>query len=519
MLLVAAGVLFLVWARSERKGFHLPGGDGTAIALAGGWALLLLVWRLFDKPDAPDPSSDYGIQWGMFAALLAAGALLATGLRVRAVHRPEPPNPAADEPAAGPPRTPAPPRRRADPAAVTEVLGERPDWSGEPPRRRTARGLSEAPTARGGSRTTTSGCSKPRPGPPARPRAPRPRRRARRRSRRAAPRSRGRRAGRRRRTARRPRRPAARGRRTRAPIVLSTLRASACAQTAPNMPVEAPTTATGLPRSGFVACGRDAQSSAFLSTPGIEALYSGVATSTASAPAIASRSARTGVRPAVDVVVGVVGRDRLQPVEQLELGSGRQQLCRRPEQPGVVRVPAQGARDAQDSHRSALQELEVDAERDLVREHEAALGQRRVPVEAELRAVDDRLELEAELRVAERILDRPDDGAVGRDALGVALDREVAGERRTSWPSSVMSVDSKRISGYCSASKNSGDWRCATRFSSFTATVSTGTVPTSRARPASSTVSSASNRSKLPRNVASMCLTAKPAVEWTPSLS
>ena len=54
VMLVAAGVLFLVWARSEKKGFHLPGGDGTAIALAGGWALLLIVWRLFDEPDAPN---------------------------------------------------------------------------------------------------------------------------------------------------------------------------------------------------------------------------------------------------------------------------------------------------------------------------------------------------------------------------------------------------------------------------------------------------------------------------------
>jgi hypothetical protein len=130
VLLVAAGVLFLLWARSEKKGFHLPGGDGTAIALAGGWALLLLVWRLFDKPDAPDETSSYGIQWGMFAALAAAGALLAAGLRVRAAHRPEPPNPAAAEVE---PQRPRPPRRRADPAAVTEVLGERPDWSGEPP--------------------------------------------------------------------------------------------------------------------------------------------------------------------------------------------------------------------------------------------------------------------------------------------------------------------------------------------------------------------------------------------------
>jgi hypothetical protein len=133
VLLVSAAVLFLIWARSEGKGFHLPGGDGTAIMLAGGWAVLLIVWRLFDKPNAPNPSEDYGLQWGIAAALAAAVALTVTGARVRAVHRPEPPNPAADDLAEPPPHTPRPPRRRADPTAVTEVIGERPDWSGEPP--------------------------------------------------------------------------------------------------------------------------------------------------------------------------------------------------------------------------------------------------------------------------------------------------------------------------------------------------------------------------------------------------
>ena len=43
MLLVAAGVLFLVWARAQGKAFHLPGGDGFVISLAGGWAMALLV--------------------------------------------------------------------------------------------------------------------------------------------------------------------------------------------------------------------------------------------------------------------------------------------------------------------------------------------------------------------------------------------------------------------------------------------------------------------------------------------
>ena len=135
VLLVALGVLFLVWARGQRKGFHLPGGDGTVIMAAGGWAVLLLVWRLFDKPNVDDPGATVGIQWGIFVALLAAGALFAAGARVRAVHRPEPPLPAADEDddVAQPPHTPRPPRRRTDSTAVTEVLGERPDWSGEPP--------------------------------------------------------------------------------------------------------------------------------------------------------------------------------------------------------------------------------------------------------------------------------------------------------------------------------------------------------------------------------------------------
>src|SRR5919201_1973262 len=84
---------------------------------------------------------------------------------------------------------------------------------------------------------------------------------------------------------------------TRAPVALSALRSSACAQTAPNAPVLAPTTATGLFRSTFVASGREAQSIAFLSWPGMDALYSGVANSTASALAIASfRRATLGGR-------------------------------------------------------------------------------------------------------------------------------------------------------------------------------------------------------------------------------
>jgi len=133
VLLVAAAVLYLIWARSQRKGFHLPGGDGTVIMGAGAWAFLLIVWRLFDTPESDN--AEFGLQWGIFVALAAAGVLTATGARVRAAHRPEPPNPMADDGGweRPPPRERRPERRPREGTAVTEVLRERPGWEGEPP--------------------------------------------------------------------------------------------------------------------------------------------------------------------------------------------------------------------------------------------------------------------------------------------------------------------------------------------------------------------------------------------------
>ena len=133
VLLVAAATMYLVWARAQRRGFHLPGGDGVVITIAGAWAELLLIWRLFDKPDVKEQAATVGIQWGMFAAMVAAGALIAAGARVRAAHRPEPPNPAEDleweRPRERAPRESD--RAPRDPTAVTQVLGDRPAWEGE----------------------------------------------------------------------------------------------------------------------------------------------------------------------------------------------------------------------------------------------------------------------------------------------------------------------------------------------------------------------------------------------------
>ncbi|MCW2952705.1 MAG: hypothetical protein JWQ48_1875, partial [Conexibacter sp.] len=114
VLLVAIAVLVLLFARAEQRAFHLPGGDGTIVMIAGGWAALLLVWRLFDKPGIAEKgvAANVGIQWGIFFALAAAGTLTYAGTRIRALARPEPP--LVTEPR--PRRTPARAASAAPPA-------------------------------------------------------------------------------------------------------------------------------------------------------------------------------------------------------------------------------------------------------------------------------------------------------------------------------------------------------------------------------------------------------------------
>jgi hypothetical protein len=91
VLLVALAVLALLFARAEGRAFHLPGGDGAVVTGAGLWAVLLLVWRLFDKPGVAADGINVGVQWGIFFALCAAGLLAYAGSRMRALARPEPP--------------------------------------------------------------------------------------------------------------------------------------------------------------------------------------------------------------------------------------------------------------------------------------------------------------------------------------------------------------------------------------------------------------------------------------------
>jgi hypothetical protein len=99
VMLVAICVLVLLFQRGEGRAFHLPGGDGLAITVAGGWTCFLIAWRMLDKQGTAGHSqyaSSSGIEWGIFVALAVAGVLTYAGTRIRISHRPEPPLPGED---------------------------------------------------------------------------------------------------------------------------------------------------------------------------------------------------------------------------------------------------------------------------------------------------------------------------------------------------------------------------------------------------------------------------------------
>jgi hypothetical protein len=156
VLLVAAGVLLLLFQRAEGKAFHVPGGDGGVITAAGVWTCVLIVWRIFDKQSTSihgPGASISGIEWGIFVALIVAAVLTYAGTRIRSAHRPEPPLPGESptprrNPSPGPSRAASrraqTPRPVAADRAPTQVEAEeqRPTR-----RRRSTAGLTDRPSA------------------------------------------------------------------------------------------------------------------------------------------------------------------------------------------------------------------------------------------------------------------------------------------------------------------------------------------------------------------------------------
>jgi hypothetical protein len=138
ILLVAIGVLALLFARGERKPFHLPGGDGTVISAAGAWVALLVFYRLIDNKTGATSEFqkvDYGVSWGIFVTLLCGIALAVIGQRLRQARVAEPPLPGEGPP----PPPPSPPSGRGpDAPTVVDRRAEREAERAERERRRRA---------------------------------------------------------------------------------------------------------------------------------------------------------------------------------------------------------------------------------------------------------------------------------------------------------------------------------------------------------------------------------------------
>jgi hypothetical protein len=72
VVLVALGVLVLLYARSEGRPFHLPLGDGGWVIVAGSWCAVLILARLLERPLGQS-----------LLALACAGILVLAGARER----------------------------------------------------------------------------------------------------------------------------------------------------------------------------------------------------------------------------------------------------------------------------------------------------------------------------------------------------------------------------------------------------------------------------------------------------
>jgi hypothetical protein len=159
VLLVAAAVLILLFAREEGQAFHVPGGDGGVITAAGFWTCLLIVWRIFDKEGTSRHDQiayTSGIEWGIFVALGVAAVLTYAGSQIRLAHEPEPPLPGDASPQRsarsrrrGWLRKGSADARRRGPAPRAYPgpdMGAEDEWTQEVRARRVAPPPSEAPT-------------------------------------------------------------------------------------------------------------------------------------------------------------------------------------------------------------------------------------------------------------------------------------------------------------------------------------------------------------------------------------
>jgi hypothetical protein len=85
LLLTTGAALTLLLRVGRGRRPPLPLHEGTLLAIAGVWAMLIIAFLMFDRPqfDFGGFRQDYRLGYGIFIALGGAASLTLAGLRVR----------------------------------------------------------------------------------------------------------------------------------------------------------------------------------------------------------------------------------------------------------------------------------------------------------------------------------------------------------------------------------------------------------------------------------------------------
>ncbi len=82
LLLTVAAAVWLVFRRARGHTLARPLDVGRLVAVAGGWAALLTVFLIFDRPEELAGSVRVGVRLGPFFSLAGSLAILVGGLRM-----------------------------------------------------------------------------------------------------------------------------------------------------------------------------------------------------------------------------------------------------------------------------------------------------------------------------------------------------------------------------------------------------------------------------------------------------
>src|SRR5205814_220515 len=107
-------------------------------------------------------------------------------------------------------------------------------------------------------------------------------------------------------------------------------------------------------------------------------------------------------------------------------------------------VAPEAPRDPEDAHLRLCDQLQVRGELDLILERVAARRKRRIPVEAECRAVDRRLELETDPGTAVRVGNGAADRSAQLDRLRLSPERQRTADRqRVAFATQLVCLEAK----------------------------------------------------------------------------